>query len=149
MPTSSSERTTTVVRPRLRRSAQSLIRSVTLSALVLSFTAATARAAELLYVYAPDCPACRKFDAEAGRIYPKTPEAQQMPMRRILLADWQAGRVADRACAAAPVVGTPTFLLLQDCTELERITGYSTDEGFWMGLSRMSRLLERQQQGAH
>jgi hypothetical protein len=99
-------------------------------------------AAELLYVYSPDCPACRKFDAEAGRIYPRTPEAQRMPMRRVLFSEWQAGRIAETACAASPVVGTPTFLLIHDCAELERITGYSTDEGFWMGVARMRRIVD-------
>ena len=120
------------------------LRRLLVTALLFCTGAGPALAVELLYVYAPDCPACRKFDAEAGRIYPKTPEARAMPMRRIRLSDWQAGRAPERACAAAPVVGTPTFLLVHDCSELERITGYSTDEGFWMGLARMRRIVQTQ-----
>lgn len=98
-------------------------------------------ATELLYVYDPDCPACRRFDTEAGRIYPRTREAERLPLRKILLSDWKAGRAPERACTTEPVVGTPTFLLISDCTELDRITGYSSDEGFWMGLARMMRLV--------
>lgn len=118
------------------------LQGLLVTSLLLCIATGPALAAELLYVYSPDCPACRKFDAEAGRIYPRTPEAQRMPMRRVLFSEWQAGRIAESACAARPVVGTPTFVLIHDCVELERITGYSTDEGFWMGVARMVRIVD-------
>jgi hypothetical protein len=145
MPTSSFERSTLNRSPAATATGQVRIgglQGLLVTTLLLCTATGPALAAELLYVYSPDCPACRKFDAEVGRIYPRTPEAQRMPMRRVLFSEWQAGRIADTACAARPVVGTPTFLLINDCAELERITGYSTDEGFWMGVARMLRIVD-------
>jgi hypothetical protein len=92
---------------------------------------------QLLYVYGPDCGACIKFMAEAGAIYPKTREAARLPMVRVTLDDWQAGRHPLAQCAIGPVMGTPTFVQVVDCREMDRITGYSSDELWWLSLKRL------------
>ena len=91
----------------------------------------------LIYVYSPECGACRQFDGEVGAIYPKTNESLALPMERVLIDDWQARRHQLVECASAAVIGTPTFLQIQNCQELDRITGYSDAELFWLGLRRM------------
>jgi len=91
----------------------------------------------LIYVYSPECGACRQFDGEVGVIYPKTNESLALPMERVLIDDWQARRHQLVGCASAAVIGTPTFLQIQNCQELDRITGYSDAELFWLGLRRM------------
>ena len=91
----------------------------------------------LIYVYSPECGACRQFDGEVGAIYPKTNESLALPMERVLIDDWQAKRHQLVGCASAAVIGTPTFLQIQNCRELDRITGYSDAELFWLGLRRM------------
>jgi len=111
--------------------------SANLSLLVLLFITQGLRADDLLYVYGPECGACRKFQSEAGAIYPKTEAAEYMPMIKVTLEDWQAGRHPLNACATKPVYGTPTFLQIADCREVDRITGYSNDELFWFALERM------------
>ena len=96
----------------------------------------------LIYVYSPDCGACRQFDREIGPIYPKTTEAARLPLHKVLLGDWQTGATELAECAADAVIGTPTFLQVQDCRELDRITGYSDAELFWLSLRRMINRLD-------
>ena len=96
----------------------------------------------LIYVYSPDCGACRQFDREIGPIYPKTAEAASLPLHKVLLGDWQTGATELAECATDAVVGTPTFLQVQDCRELDRITGYSDAELFWLSLRRMINRLD-------
>lgn len=94
-----------------------------------------AAAADLLYVYSKSCPSCLRFDRDVGEIYPRTQESSRAPMTKVTmdeLADHPLG-----ACIGEEVFGTPTFIMLNQCTELDRIVGYSTDELFWLGLNRM------------
>ena len=97
----------------------------------------TALADRLVYVYSPDCGACMKFDKEVGAIYDKTKESTQLPMIKIELGQWQQGDHSLRQCDTQDVFTTPTFIHLQDCIEVDRITGYSSDELFWFALERM------------
>ena len=91
----------------------------------------------LIYIYSPECGACRQFDREVGPIYDKTAESLALPLERVLIDDWQADRHQLVECASAEVIGTPTFLQIRDCQELDRITGYSDAELFWLGHRRM------------
>ncbi len=97
---------------------------------------------QLLYIYSPDCGACMQFDRDIAPIYPKTDEAERLPITKILFTDWQAGSEPLTQCVSAPVVGTPTFIELRNCMELDRITGYSDAELFWLGLRRMINRIE-------
>ena len=91
----------------------------------------------LIYIYSPECGACRQFDREVGPIYENTAESRALPLERVLIEDWQAGRHQLVECASAEVIGTPTFVQIRDCQELDRITGYSDAELFWLGHRRM------------
>jgi hypothetical protein len=106
-------------------------------ATVAAFSSNPASADELLYIYSPDCGACMKFDQEIVGIYPKTQEAQNLPLVKIDLIDWRAETHPASQCAINPVLGTPTFIQVHECTEVDRITGYSNDELFWFALERM------------
>lgn len=101
-----------------------------------------APAATLVYVFSPDCGACRSFDREIGPIYPRTDEARVAPMLKIDFAEWPAHELA--ACVNSDVFATPTLILMDGCTELDRITGYSSDELFWFGLQRLMNHLPEQ-----
>ena len=91
----------------------------------------------LIYIYSPECGACRQFDREVGPIYEKTAESLTLPLERVLIDDWQANRHQLVECASAEVIGTPTFIQIRKCQELDRITGYSDAELFWLGHRRM------------
>ena len=96
----------------------------------------------LIYIYSPECGACRQFDHEVGPIYGKTDESLTLPLERVLIDDWRANRHQLVECASAEVVGTPTFLQIRDCQELDRINGYSDAELFWLGHRRMMNRIE-------
>ena len=99
----------------------------------------------LIYIYSPECGACRQFDREVGPIYDKTAESLALPLERVLIDDWQADRHQLVECASAEVIGTPTFLQIRDCQELDRITGYSDAELFWLGHRRMMNRIKSDQ----
>ena len=96
----------------------------------------------LIYIYSPECGACRQFDREVGPIYEKTAESLALPLERVLIDEWQADRHQLVECASAEVIGTPTFLQIWKCQELDRITGYSDAELFWLGHRRMMNRVE-------
>ena len=96
----------------------------------------------LIYIYSPECGACRQFDREVGPIYEKTAESLALPLERVLIDEWQADRHQLVECASAEVISTPTFLQIWKCQELDRITGYSDAELFWLGHRRMMNRVE-------
>ena len=100
-------------------------------------TAAHSDSPVLVYIYSPECGACRQFDREVGPIYNKTAESLALPLERVLIDDWKADRHQLVKCASAEIIGTPTFLHIRNCKELDRITGYSDAELFWLGHRRM------------
>ena len=105
-------------------------------------TAARSDSPVLIYIYSPECGACRQFDREVGPIYSKTDESLTLPLERVLIDDWQANRHQLVECASTEVIGTPTFLQIRKCQELDRITGYSDAELFWLGHRRMINRIE-------
>ncbi|MAB26477.1 MAG: hypothetical protein CL580_02295 [Alteromonadaceae bacterium] len=105
-------------------------------------TAARSDSPVLIYIYTSECYACRQFDREVGPIYSKTDESLTLPLERVLIDDWQANRHQLVECASAEVIGTPTFLQIRNCQELDRITGYSDAELFWLGHRRMINRIE-------
>lgn len=114
---------------------------VTTALILLSIASPRSQTAEaediLVYVYQKDCGACMKFDKEVAPLYPNTTEAQRLPMVKVSLEDWQSGQHPFQQCRVGEVFGTPTFVQLHNCAEIDRITGYSSDELFWLGLTRM------------
>ena len=113
------------------------MRSTFLTLLTTTLLISSARADELLYVFSPDCGACNRFDKEVGTVYAKTQEARVLPLVKVSFEQWQSGAHPLTNCAIGPVLGTPTFIQVAGCKELDRITGYSNDELFWIALKRM------------
>lgn len=97
---------------------------------------------QLLFIYGPECGACQRFMREVETNYSKTQESQRLPLIRVTFDDWQARQHSLSECAVQPVFGTPTFILLQDCHETDRITGYSNDELFWISHRRLMNRLD-------
>jgi len=86
-----------------------------------------ASAAELVLFESADCAWCQTWHAEIGVIYPKTPESQVAPLRRINV---RQDRPEDLA-GVRRIVYTPTFVLMENGEEVGRITGYAGEEFFW------------------
>jgi hypothetical protein len=92
-----------------------------------------ARAMELVMVEQHGCHWCAQWDATISAIYPRTPEGRFAPLRRIDLR----APVPDDLTLKSRAVFTPTFILVDDGTELGRIEGYPGEEMFWWALTSL------------
>ena len=88
---------------------------------------------ELVMVEQRGCAYCARWDAEIAPIYPKTEEAARAPLRRIDLR----APVPDDLTLSRPAVFTPTFVLVLDGAEVDRIEGYPGPDFFWPLLDEM------------
>ena len=70
------------------------------------------------------CGRCKQFLAEVAPVYHTTPPGKVMPLRVVDQSTRPWFRMA------APVEGTPTFVLVDNGVERGRITGYSSREAF-------------------
>ncbi len=109
-----------------------LFRHVVFSS-ILALFALPAAAAELIMVEEQGCIWCALWNRELSAIYPKTPEGQYAPLRRIEMAEARSGNIA----FVRPIAFTPTFVLIEDGHELSRIEGYPGEDFFWGLLGRM------------
>jgi len=92
-------------------------------------------AAELLMFDDPGCVWCRRWNAEIGPGYPRSPEGKQAPLRRIHIRDQGKAGVA----LASRVNATPTFVLVEDGQEVGRIAGYAGRDFFYPMLEELLR----------
>ncbi len=84
-------------------------------------------AAELVMVEQPGCVYCELWDHELSAIYPKTSEGKFAPLHRVQLSETGASGIT----FSRSINFTPTFVLVEDETELARIEGYGGDDFFW------------------
>ena len=113
-----------------------MLRRLLLAALLVC-AAGQARAAELLMITTAGCPFCARWEREVGPIYPRTAEGRRIPLRRAELRGFTEDLVLQ-----APLLYTPTFVLLDGRREVGRITGYSDDAAFWGLLGRLIATLD-------
>lgn len=71
----------------------------------------------LIMVDDPSCRFCRAWDEAVGRGYAKSPEGRKAPLTRVR-------RGAAELRGLAPVIYTPTFIVMRGGTETGRISGY-------------------------
>ena len=109
--------------------AETLLLAVLLSLMPLAAAAST----QLIMVEQDDCPYCEKFHHEIRPAYPKTDEGRTAPLRIVMLHDeWPA-----EFSTINKATVTPTFILIEDNREIDRIVGYPGDEYFWFLLGEM------------
>lgn len=111
---------------------------------VLCLSAIPAQAAELLMFERMGCAWCARWNKEVGPIYPKTPEGDKAPLRRVSLDH----PLPPQDKLSPPVFYTPTFVLMENGREIGRITGYMGDDAFWGLLSKMIRGLDEKKAAA-
>lgn len=90
---------------------------------------------QLLMIDSDDCPYCRKFDREIASIYPKTEEGKRAPLARHKLGDKLPEHYASLDITGNTM--TPTFILVRNNQEVDRLVGYNGDEFFWFLLSEL------------
>lgn len=94
-----------------------------------------ARAADLrlLMFEQPGCQYCAQWDADVAPEYPLTDEGRAAPLERMQLR----APLAEGITLVAPPMFTPTFVLLRDGREVDRIEGYPGEDFFWGLLGQM------------
>ncbi|MBX2836819.1 MAG: thioredoxin family protein [Gammaproteobacteria bacterium] len=103
--------------------------STPLLVLFLWSYAGVANAAELLVVEQPNCPYCDRFHAEIAPAYPNTVEGRRAPLRIVQLGDPIEN--------IKPATVTPTFILVDNNQEVDRLVGYPGDDYFWFLIGEM------------
>ena len=106
-----------------------------ISLLVLALTAlplAALAEVRLLMAEEPGCIYCARWNAEIADIYPKTPEGKAAPLERFIVDVEEP-----TADLSSRVLFTPTFILVRDGVELDRIEGYPGEDFFWGLLGMM------------
>jgi hypothetical protein len=96
-------------------------------------------ATELLFFFDPHCGACIKFEKEIVSIYHNTQEAEIAPLVHIQFykSNGELSEATHMAGLATPVTVVPSFVLMHEGHETDRIIGYGSDELFWMALNRI------------
>ena len=103
-----------------------------ITALVTCAWALSAAAMELVLVEQVGCHYCEQWHAEIGPAYANTAEGRAAPLRTVQLRELPK----DLDLVSRPVL-TPTFILVEDGTELARIVGYPGDNWFWPLLNEL------------
>lgn len=113
--------------------------AVIMAALAALLTAAprSARAAELVMFEQKGCVWCERWREQIGPVYPKTSEGKIAPLRQVDIDGEIPGDLA-----GIPVDRlTPTFVLVENGVEIDRLRGYPGDEFFWFLLDNMLKKL--------
>jgi len=101
--------------------------------ILLGAASTLATAAELVMLERPGCAWCSRWNDEIAPAYPKTPEGQAAPLRRVdVTKPWP-----DDLKGIAHDIFTPTFILVADGREVARLRGYPGDHFFWPLLGEM------------
>ena len=91
------------------------------------------------------CPYCDMWKAQIGPIYPKTSESEIAPL---MIIDVDDPLPAGITIESTPIY-TPTFVLVHDGQEIDRLLGYPGEDFFWFLLNRMlSKLPEQNSEGS-
>jgi len=96
-----------------------------------AWCARNAEAGELIMVRQLGCSWCARWDNEVGAKYPSTGEGRAAPLREVRLGDPLPPYIRK------PVTVTPTFILVDDGREVDRIVGYPGESFFWEMLEQM------------
>lgn len=105
----------------------------TLIVLLLVLAPAAAEAETFLLMAEEDgCVWCARWDKEIAHIYPKTAEGKTAPLKR-----YDLYRDKPDVTLEKKVRFTPTFILVQNGTEVGRIEGYPGEDFFWSLLNMM------------
>lgn len=95
------------------------------------------RAAELIMMEQDACPWCEQWHEEIGVIYNKTKEGKIAPLRVVNIHDeWPEDLKGIRIERF-----TPTFVLVENGKEIDRLRGYTGDEFFWFLIGEMIKKL--------
>ena len=86
---------------------------------------------KLVMVTSDHCPFCQAWERDIGVLSEKSPYAPSLPLTRVDIGS----AMPESVTLQSPVLGTPTFLIIQNGQESDRQRGYDDAEMFWWWLS--------------
>ena len=95
--------------------------------------------AELIMMEQDACPWCERWHEEIGAIYNKTTEGKIAPLRVVDIH----GDIPEDLKDIRIERFTPTFVLIEDGKEIDRLRGYTGDEFFWFLIGEMIKKLPK------
>ena len=101
---------------------------------VLNFAALShiaSASTRLVMVTSDHCPFCKAWERDIGVLYEKSPYAPSLPLKRVDIGS----AMPEGVTLQSPVLGTPTFLIIHNGQEIDRLRGYDNAEMFWWWLS--------------
>lgn len=104
-----------------------VIQAVLMAGLALSLAGMAQAETRLLMIEETGCIYCLRWKQEVGPEFPITPEGRAAPLE---LIDIRSDEIESYALASRPRL-TPTFILVQNEVELDRIEGYPGEDFFW------------------
>jgi hypothetical protein len=105
-----------------------LLRQAGLAALLgLALAGQTRAETRLLMIEEAGCIYCLRWKQEVGPEFPITPEGRAAPLEMI---DIGSAAIGSYDLRSRPRL-TPTFILVQNKVELDRIEGYPGEDFFW------------------
>jgi hypothetical protein len=87
-------------------------------------------ASELVMFEQGGCVWCARWNRDVGPVYDKTAEAKVLPLRRVDIGQQSAAGIT----LTAPVIYTPTFVVVDNGREIGRVTGFINDDALFWGL---------------
>jgi len=94
-------------------------------------------AAELVMLVQPGCVWCERWETEIGTAYPNTPEGQRAPVRRVDITETWPTDLSEVQKERL----TPTFILVHEGKEIDRLRGYPGEHFFWPLFAEMLKKL--------
>jgi thioredoxin-related protein len=110
-----------------------IFRAIVTAICLLTLSTSVRAETVLMMAEEPGCVWCARWNTEIGPIYPKTGEGRAARLRRVDITQ----TLPEDITLARRVNFTPTFVLLDNGTELARLEGYPGEDFFWGLLSRM------------
>jgi hypothetical protein len=112
--------------------------SIVLAICCVAYAIPVLAARELIMITSQHCPYCMAWERDIGAIYHKSPYADNLPLTRL---EFGSDLPADIRISS-DLRGTPTFLILENRIEIDRIVGYSDAEMFWWQISEYALTVE-------
>ena len=115
------------------------MKKVIFTLILLFCLTSSAYAAEMLMFSMKSCGYCRAFLKEVAPTYADTEHAKLLPLRIISMDQKTAPKWFDEAYTDKridPIVGTPTFVIFNNGTEVARLIGYQGKEKFYKDISK-------------
>lgn len=115
------------------------MKKVIFTLILLFCLTSSAYAAEMIMFSMKSCGYCRAFLKEVAPTYADTEHAKILPLRIISMDRKTAPKWFDKAYDEKridPIVGTPTFVIFNDGTEVARLIGYTNKDEFYEDIGK-------------